>query len=436
VTILVISPDYASHLLPLATLASGLARDGQRVVIATGPAVAPLVAGFGHEHRTLVLARGSNPGVIRAEDQPPGEDDRLRGFFAATRDGMIATLEYQAAARRDDLLWDPLGTARRVQDIVATVRPTTIVVDHLAFSATLALRAAGIDYVDVVLGHPTAFPVGGEVYGEALAWPDALRPDRAAAARLRRRCEDVRDGFTAAYDEALRTLHPGATPVPDAFAAHGRLVLFNYPAALHDPVRTSLLPAHAFVGSLVRPEVAPADIKTWLAIDDPRPVVYVSFGSFLSARTDVVRTVIDGLRGAPVRVALASGSSDLSDGPAVPDDWLIRPYLPQVALLDRASLAITHAGNNSVTEALTAGVPLLALPFSTDQFAGAAAIESAGLGLALDPNAVDARGIADAVRATLARPFRDRASSIAADLRADPGPIVARRAIDGLAAAA
>jgi zeaxanthin glucosyltransferase len=150
----------------------------------------------------------------------------------------------------------------------------------------------------------------------------------------------------------------------------------------------------------------------------------------------VVRTVIDGLRGAPVRVALASGSSDLSDGPAVPDDWLIRPYLPQVALLDRASLAITHAGNNSVTEALTAGVPLLALPFSTDQFAGAAAIESAGLGLALDPNAVDARGIADAVRATLARPFRDRASSIAADLRADPGPIVARRAIDGLAAAA
>ena len=432
VTILVISPDYASHLLPLATLASGLAADGRRVVIATGPAVAPLVAEFGHEHRTLVLARGSNPGVIRADDQPSGEDDRLRGFFAATHHGMIATLEYQAAARRDDLLWDPLGTARHVQGIVAAVQPTMVVVDHLAFSATLALRAADIDYVDVILGHPTALPVGDEVYGDAIAWPAALRPERAAAERLRRRCEDVRDGFTAAYNEALLTLDPAAAPVKDAFAAHGRLVLFNYPAALHDPARTAFLPAHAFLGSLVRPETVPADIAAWLAVEDPRPVVYVSFGSFLSARTDVLRTVIEGLRGAPVRVALASGSSDLSHGPAVPADWLVRPFLPQIALLDRAALAITHAGNNSVTEALTAGVPVLALPFSTDQFAGAEAIESAGLGLALDPNAVDARGIGDVVEAMLAGPFRERASSIGTRLRGEPGPMVARRAIEGL----
>ncbi len=47
VTLLVISPDYASHLLPLATLATAWADAGERVVVATGPAVAPLVAEFG-----------------------------------------------------------------------------------------------------------------------------------------------------------------------------------------------------------------------------------------------------------------------------------------------------------------------------------------------------------------------------------------------------
>ncbi|MCU1538752.1 MAG: glycosyltransferase, partial [Humibacillus sp.] len=45
-----------------------------------------------------------------------------------------------------------------------------------------------------------------------------------------------------------------------------------------------------------------------------------------------------------------------------------------------------HGGNNSATEALRAAVPLLVLPLSTDQFAGAAALEVAGVGEALDPN--------------------------------------------------
>ncbi len=64
----------------------------------------------------------------------------------------------------------------------------------------------------------------------------------------------------------------------------------------------------------------------------------------------------------------------------------MRDFLPQVTLLDHAALAVSHGGNNSVTEAMTAAVPLLLLPFSTDQFAGAAAARSRGFGAALDPN--------------------------------------------------
>src|SRR5687768_15416398 len=164
-TTLVISPDYASHLLPLATIAAARHRPGERVVVATGPATAGLVAEFGFERTELRLGRGSNPGVIRAEQQPRGEDDALRGFFAATGRGMVEALRFQADARGADLLWEPLRTARAVLDVVAAVRPTRIIVDHLAFSARLALDAAGVPYGDVVLGHPSALPVPGEVYG-------------------------------------------------------------------------------------------------------------------------------------------------------------------------------------------------------------------------------------------------------------------------------
>lgn len=154
-TLLVISPDYASHLLPLLTIAAGWreADPDVRVVVATGPATAPLVAEAGFEHVELRLGRGSNPGIIRAEQQPTGEDDNLRRFFAATRDGMVATLRYQADARRNDLLWDPVRIGREVLDIVDRVRPDQVIVDHLAFGATLALRAGGVPYGDVVLGQ-------------------------------------------------------------------------------------------------------------------------------------------------------------------------------------------------------------------------------------------------------------------------------------------
>ena len=179
-TLLVISPDYASHLYPLATLATAWRDAGERVVVATGPATDAIVRQFGFERAHLQLGRGSNPGVIKAEDQPKGEDDSLRGFFDATRRGAVETLLFQARARGDDLLWDPLVTARAVQDVVARVRPDHVLVDHLAFSARLALVSAGVRHGDVLPGHPTALTVGDEVYGYPPVWPQAFHPEAAA----------------------------------------------------------------------------------------------------------------------------------------------------------------------------------------------------------------------------------------------------------------
>ena len=95
-TLLIISPDYASHLFPLATLGTAWQAQGERVVVASGPATAGIVEAFGFERVNLQLGRGSNPGTIRAEEQPTGEDDALRGFFDATRVGLVETLRFQA----------------------------------------------------------------------------------------------------------------------------------------------------------------------------------------------------------------------------------------------------------------------------------------------------------------------------------------------------
>lgn len=438
-TLLIISPDYASHLYPLATLGTAWQAAGERVVVATGPATAGIVADFGFDRVNLQLGRGSNPGTIRAEDQPAGEDDALRGFFDATRVGLVETLRFQAEARSSDLLWNPVVVAREVQRIVAEIRPDQVIVDHLAFSARLALISAGVRHADVVLGHPSALPVGDEVYGYPAGWPAEFSPDPLELARLRRLCERVRDDFTRQWNDALLQLDPAAAPSADAFTESGDVLLLNYPAELHSAARTALLPEHAFLGSAVRSEADDPQVSRWLAESAGQPIVYVSFGSFLSVRADVLARVAEALRGlnvngVDVRVAIAVGSTDPAALGPLPDSWLVRSFLPQVTLLGHAALAVSHGGNNSVTEAMTAGVPVLVLPFSTDQFAGAAALEASGLGISLDPNSADADALRQAAVTLLglAGEPRRRLRALSASLSNGAGPMRAYAALQAV----
>ena len=131
--LLVVSPDYASHLLPMLQIAAAWQARAGDVVVATGPATRPMVVAAGLDWIELRLGRGSNAGVIEVGEQPRGEDDHLRAFFDATRAGPIETLRYQADARRHDLLYDPDGVFERLGEIVREVRPDRVAVDHVAF---------------------------------------------------------------------------------------------------------------------------------------------------------------------------------------------------------------------------------------------------------------------------------------------------------------
>jgi MGT family glycosyltransferase len=429
-TLLIISPDYASHLLPLATLGTAWLDAGDRVVVATGPATANIVGSFGFERVNLQLGKGSNPGVIRAEEQPTGEDDALRGFFDATRVGMVETLAFQAEARLSDLMWEPVRAAREVQRIVAELQPDAIIVDHLAFSARLALTAFDIPHADVVLGHPSALPVGDEIYGYPPEWPAAFEPDAVALAELRALGERVSASFTAEWNRAMLELDPDATPSLSAFEEHGDLLLLNYPEELSPPERTALLAPHVFLGSAVRDEPVDVEVAAWLD-SSAEPFVYVSFGSFLSVRDDVLARVVAALASGGTRAAIALGSADRSVLGEIPKGWLVREFLPQVTLLKSAAAAVTHGGNNSVTESMTFGVPLVVLPFSTDQFAGAAALENAGFGVALAPNTATVVELRDALDRALSLdgPARTRLDALSESLRQHPGKSRAKNAL-------
>lgn len=423
--LLVVSPDYQSHALPLIQIAAAWAERGGEVAVATGTATRSSVADAGLEWRELRLGRGSNNGVIEVAGQPAGEDSHLQAFFDATRAGPVATLEYQADARAQDLLHEPDRVLDRMEAILAEVQPDRVLVDHVAFGARLALHALGVEPATAVLGHPSALVAPGEIYGLPSAWPIGLQPALDELSRLGERCRQSMAELEAASNELIVRRAPGRSMVGDLSSVPGRPTIYVYPEELHDPNR--VLPAdHLFVGSLVRDEsLGDFDLPVG---DGPR--VTVALGSFLSARDDVLSAAVDAARRGGWRLSLAHGSTPSDQLPDPPTGARIVRSLPQVALLQHTDVMIHHGGNGSITESAAAGVPMVVLPFSTDQFAGAAAVERAGIGEVLSPNALDSIDLVAAVERVLGAEYQDRSRKLAASIARAGGAGSAAAAIE------
>ena len=422
--LLVVVPDYASHALPMIEIAKSWANGHGDVVFATGPAVRPLVRGAGLDWIDLRLGKGNNGGVIETNQQPRGEDDHLQAFFDATRAGPVATLRYQADARRHDLLHEPDRVFDRLRNIVAECQPNRVLVDHVAFGARLGLYALGIEPATIVLGHPSALSAPGEVYGLPPIWPIAVRPTHDELADLAARCQASVDELSSVANEMLARRAPSHRHVGDLTSRPGRPTIYAYPEALHDPVRP-LPPDNVFIGSLARSEsLGETPLPTGQG-----PRVTVALGSFLGARDDVLATAVRASFRGGWRLALAHGSSALERLGPLPEGALVRRHLPQVALLAHTDVVIHHGGNGSVTESAAAGVPMIVLPFSTDQFAGAASIEQARVGTALAPNDLTVEALVTAVE-DLRRPeYRLRAKALAESVNAAGGATRAAAAI-------
>lgn len=106
-------------------------------------------------------------------------------------------------------------------------------------------------------------------------------------------------------------------------------------------------------------------------------------------------------------------------------------FAPQRAALARAAAVITHAGLNTVLDALEAGVPMLALPIAFDQPGVAARIEHAGVGLRLQSQLASPARIGHALQRLLNEgEFRQRAVRLGAEVREAGGAVRAAELIE------
>lgn len=112
-----------------------------------------------------------------------------------------------------------------------------------------------------------------------------------------------------------------------------------------------------------------------------QPLIYASMGTLQNQLSGVFETIAQACVGldAQLVIALGGGSSPESL-PELPGSPLVVGYAPQLELLQKATLTITHAGMNTAMESLSNGVPMVAIPIANDQPGVAARIAWTGTG--------------------------------------------------------
>jgi MGT family glycosyltransferase len=154
---------------------------------------------------------------------------------------------------------------------------------------------------------------------------------------------------------------------------------FDYP-------RRRLPPCFHYVGSLSSCRPAAPDDFPWEKLDG-RPIVFASLGTTNDGTNwEVYRRIVEACEELPAQLVLSFGRVDQDDEHREPIRKLARKslvvdFVPQLAMLQRAAVMITHAGGNSTAECLAHGVPMLALPRNADQPGLAQRIVQCGAGL-------------------------------------------------------
>ena len=340
------------HVNPMIGTAQALVDLGHSVsVVATGDIEAQIQAAGLSFHRDLVGA---------AEAPPSG---RELVEFIEKRENMVQFLEIgfiQMAEKQ----------VSAYAEFFAQAKPDLLIIDPMNYAAILAAEVRNIPWVGVSSSLTSVLP--DNLRSEILALVDLLRPRRAELF--------AKFGIKARF-RAVDCLSPNLN------------ISFSSEAFVGQPVDNVELVGPAL------PVRARGDRAEHLR-DSPtdRPVVYASFGSQLYHQPKLFRKIIEAGRLAGVFLILSIGDLiDLPEWETEPENCQFYQYAPQLNVLRKANLFITHGGANSVAESLHANVPMLISPMCNDQEHQAYFVERAGVGRTIDLRTQSASELAIAI---------------------------------------
>ena len=161
----------------------------------------------------------------------------------------------------------------------------------------------------------------------------------------------------------------------------------------------------------------------WSRLDPGRPLVYASMGTLQNGVLRTFRVIAEACAGLDLQLVISLGGGQ---DPALLGDLRGDPvvvgYAPQLELVQRSVLTISHGGLNTALESLSCGVPMVVLPVAYDQPGVGTRVEWSGVGRTIPIGGLTVDRLRDAVRTVLGNPaYRDRACRLRTSIDAADG---------------
>ena len=135
-------------------------------------------------------------------------------------------------------------------------------------------------------------------------------------------------------------------------------------------------------------------------------------GTLVNGLRNVYGTILEAASEFPeMQMVLSVGRNfNPDDLGRIPSNTIVVRTAPQIDLLKRAALCITHAGLNTALEALAQGVPMVAIPVGYDQPGVAARIAYHGVGEFIEIGNLTTRRLSQLIAKIRENPkYRDKA---------------------------
>jgi len=302
--------------------------------------------------------------------------DFIRDTSPEFRKPTVEQLETFITPTRQALIDGAIYCEPRLKEIIAKHKPDVIIEDNVVcFPATVT---AGVPFVRVVSCNPL------EIMGDKIAPPFSglAENDPSSWASYHQAYEKTQRPMWEKFNSWV--VSQGAPALPDMDFIHTSkdLNLYVYPTELDYTDKRPLGKNWHRIDSSVRSTDAAFELPSEVA---NRPadskLIYLSLGSLGSADVELMKRLI-GILGKTKHKFIVSKGPQASEFELAPN-MIGAEFLPQISIIPKVDLVITHGGNNTTTESVHFGKPMIVLPLFWDQYDNAQRVHEKGHGIRL-----------------------------------------------------
>jgi zeaxanthin glucosyltransferase len=378
----IISPPVSGHIHPFGALGRELIARGHRVTFLHMPDLADRV---------------------RQEDLeflPIGETDHPLGSLPASLNQLaqlqgLAALRFtiHAISKTTEMICRDAPRAIRSAGIEA------LLVDQTEPAGSSVAEHLGIPFITIcnalVLSSDAQVPPPFTAWNYSPSWWARVR--NRIGYRISRQIMRPIERVVQTY--RARWSLPRYTTAEDSFS---KLAQISQQSEAFDFPRRCLPDCFHYVGPLRNPNRQVP--FPWDKLDG-RPLVYASLGTLQNQKEHVFRCFAEACQSLNVQLVITHGGG-LTDQVAssFPGNPIVVSYAPQLEVLAKASLTLTHAGLNTVLDSLACGVPLVAIPITYEQPAIASRIRWTGVGEVLSLKNLAVPQLREAINLVLQNP--------------------------------